>query len=272
MWCDMSRNHHGRDYTLGCRNEKTEIPVFLGSLRFPVLPLQFDGRCPGARSKVMKRILLIGDSGGIGTALKRRFEDRGNHVTGLSRRRDGFDVTKPAKAEDMLAQLEGPFDQIWVALGVLSAERARPEKALSELDAEEMAQVLAVNCLGPALVLKHVKRLMSRQGPAVMAALSARVGSIGDNRAGGWYSYRASKAALNQLVHTAAIELTRTHPQAVCVALHPGTVETAFTQGFPNAPKVSARQAAQNLIDVAEGLSPKQTGGFYDWQGESVAW
>lgn len=220
----------------------------------------------------MERILIIGDSGGIGAALREAFEARGAHVTGLSRSRDGFDVTYPGRAESALERLQGPYDQIWIALGVLTGAAERPEKSLAELDAVEMAGVLAVNTVGPALVMKHAKRLLSRDGSARLIALSARVGSIGDNRAGGWYSYRASKAALNQVLHTAAIELKRSHKQAVCVAMHPGTLATSFTSGFPNAPKVTGAEAAQNLIKVVEALQPKDSGGFFDWQGHPVPW
>lgn len=220
----------------------------------------------------MKNILVIGDSGGIGGALRGHFEARGDQVRGLSRKKDGFDVCNPEHAEHQLQNVGSSFDQVWVALGVLTGARDTPEKSLRELDATEMARVLAVNCIGPALVLKHAKKLLTRQGQPMIAVLSARVGSIGDNRSGGWYSYRASKAALNQMVHTAAIELSRSHRTGVCVALHPGTVETHFTSGFPNAPKVSATDSAGNLIAVAEGLIPEDSGGFFDWRGERVPW
>jgi NAD(P)-dependent dehydrogenase (short-subunit alcohol dehydrogenase family) len=105
-----------------------------------------------------------------------------------------------------------------------------------------------------------------------VGVLSARVGSIGDNGIGGWHSYRASKAALNQIVHGAAIEIGRKRREAVVVALHPGTVETPFTTGYPAHKKVSAEQAAQNLCDVMQGLTPEQTSGFYDYAGEVIAW
>ena len=108
---------------------------------------------------------------------------------------------------------------------------------------------------------------------AVFAALSARVGSIGDNRLGGWYSYRTAKAALNQMIHTAAIELSRKRPESVCVALHPGTVATPFTEKYLGRhPSVTPQEAAQNLLAVLDGLGPRDTGLFFDWQGERVAW
>jgi NAD(P)-dependent dehydrogenase (short-subunit alcohol dehydrogenase family) len=123
------------------------------------------------------------------------------------------------------------------------------------------------------LVLKHSVRLLPREGRAVFAALSARVGSIGDNGFGGWYSYRTAKAALNQMIHTGAIELGRSHREAICVALHPGTVETEFTRKYLGRHRsVPASEAAENLLRVIEGLRPEDSGGFFDWQGKTVPW
>ena len=136
-----------------------------------------------------------------------------------------------------------------------------------------MAHVFAVNAIGPALILRHVSRLMPKDKRSVVAVLSARVGSIGDNQIGGWYSYRASKAALNQIVHGAAIELGRSHKQSICVALHPGTVETPFTKDYAGRHKtVSAQEAALNLLDVIADLTPGQSGGFYDYAGQEIVW
>ena len=136
-----------------------------------------------------------------------------------------------------------------------------------------MADQFALNCIGPSLILKHSLRLLPKDRRAVFAALSARVGSIGDNRLGGWYSYRTAKAALNQMIHTASIEVARTHKQAICVALHPGTVATDFTAKYLGRhPAVPAGDAAQNLLRVIDGLTPDQTGQFFDWKGASVPW
>ncbi len=131
----------------------------------------------------------------------------------------------------------------------------------------------AVNALGPALILRHAGDLLPRDRPSVLAVLSARVGSIGDNRIGGWISYRSAKAAVNQIVHTASIELARTHKQAVCVTLHPGTVATPFTEKYLGRhPAVPPEEAAQNLLAVVDGLTPAQTGQFLDWAGKAVPW
>ncbi|UYV36133.1 SDR family NAD(P)-dependent oxidoreductase [Rhodobacteraceae bacterium D3-12] len=219
-----------------------------------------------------KRALVIGASGGVGGALSTALGQRGYDVMGLSRSRDGFDLTQPETVEAALEAVEPGVDLMLVASGVLTGGAARPEKALREVSGAEMAAQFAVNAIGPALVLRHAKRLLPRGRRGVFAALSARVGSIGDNRAGGWYAYRASKAALNQIVHTGAIELARSHKHAVCVCLHPGTVETRFTENYSGHDKVSPAVAAANLLGVIDGLGPQDTGGFYDWAGKRVPW
>ena len=137
-----------------------------------------------------------------------------------------------------------------------------------------MVRAFALNAIGPALLMKHFLPLLPVDCQSVFATLSARVGSIGDNRLGGWYSYRASKAALNQLVHTAAIELARSRPQAVCVALHPGTVATALSAPFAKAGlKVrDANTAARELLAVLARLAPDDSGGFFDHSGRVLPW
>ena len=137
-----------------------------------------------------------------------------------------------------------------------------------------MARAFQINAIGPALLMKHFLPLLSREGKSVFATLSARVGSISDNQLGGWYSYRASKAALNQLVRTAAVELRRSNPAALCVALHPGTVDTSFTQGFAKTslevqtPEV----AAGKLLTVIDGLDASSNGTFIDQHGYTIEW
>ncbi|WP_354539964.1 SDR family NAD(P)-dependent oxidoreductase [Roseovarius sp. MBR-6] len=221
----------------------------------------------------MDRALIIGASGGIGQAVSMALRARGVAVTGLSRSGDGLDVTDEVSVAATLGRLEGPFDLVLVATGALEIGGAAPEKALRHVSAQAMLDQFALNCVGPSLVLKHVVRLLPRDRRAVFAALSARVGSIGDNRFGGWYSYRTAKAALNQMTHTGAIELGRSHREAICVALHPGTVETEFTRKYLGRhPAVPASEAAENLLRVIEGLRPEDSGGFFDWQGKTVPW
>ena len=136
-----------------------------------------------------------------------------------------------------------------------------------------MLDQFALNAVGPALVLSRMHDPLPRDRASVMAVLSARVGSIGDNRIGGWVSYRSAKAAVNQIVRTAAIELARTHKQAVLVSLHPGTVQTPFTEKYLGRhPSVPASEAAENLLRVMDGLTAENTGKFYDWAGKEVAW
>jgi NAD(P)-dependent dehydrogenase (short-subunit alcohol dehydrogenase family) len=221
----------------------------------------------------MNRALIIGSSGGIGSAVATALTARGADVTGLSRSGDGLDVTDEASVARHLGALDGQYDLIFVATGALVVNGAQPEKALKALNAKALADQFTLNAVGPALVLKHSVRLLPRRGRAVFAALSARVGSIGDNRLGGWYSYRTAKTALNQILHGASVELGRTHRDLAVVAMHPGTVETSFTKGYQDHnPTVSADAAAANLLRVMDGLTADDTGRFYDWQGAEVAW
>ena len=217
--------------------------------------------------------LVIGASGGIGSALADALGIAGASVTQLSRRDNGLDVTDEVSVKAALGRLTGPYELIVVATGALEIDGAEPEKSLSALSASAMLDQYALNAIGPALILKHSARLLPKDRRAVFAALSARVGSIGDNRLGGWYSYRASKAALNQIIHTASIELARSHKNLICVALHPGTVATAFTRKYLGRHRsVPAEEAAQNLLSVIAELDPAQTGGFFDWAGKPIAW
>ena len=218
------------------------------------------------------RALVIGSSGGIGAAIAEELQQRGTRVTSLSRRNEGLDVTDETSVAAVLAGLEAPFDLIFVATGALVVGDNGPEKSLRALSAEGLEGQFAINALGPALVLKHAVRLMPRNRRAVFAVLSARVGSIGDNLAGGWYSYRAAKAALNQIVHGAAIEVARTHPHAVLALLHPGTVDTAFTAEYPAHDKLTPEVAARRLLNVLDGLGPEHSGQFYDHAGVPVPW
>ena len=221
----------------------------------------------------MKNVLILGASGGIGAALTGACTARGDIVTGLSRSSDGFDITDEASVGQHLGSLSTSFDLVIVATGALEINGATPEKSIKNLSAQAMLDQFALNAVGPALVLSHAARLLPRDRPAVCAVLSARVGSIGDNKMGGWISYRSAKAAVNQVVRTTSIELARTHPQIACVALHPGTVQTAFTEKYLGRhPSVPAAEAADNLLHVVDGLAAAQTGRFFDWAGTEVAW
>ena len=228
----------------------------------------------------MALAVVIGDTGAIGAACRRQLEQQGQHdrVLGYSRRGSlPFDLQDEASIAAAAAEVRStglPLRWLLIATGVLHGQGLFPEKNWDQLDAARLAQAFAVNAIGPALVLKHFLPLMARKGPSVCAVLSARVGSIGDNGLGGWYGYRASKAALNQFVHTASIELRRQRPEAVCVALHPGTVQSALTEPFAKTGLQvrSPDEAAADLITVMDTLKPSHNGGFFDYSGTPVPW
>lgn len=220
-----------------------------------------------------KRALVVGASGGIGSAVVTELNARGWAVTGVSRSSDGLDITDEASVAGAVRRLEGPLHLVFIATGALTSADIPPEKAVKEVTPEVMAGQFATNAMGPMLILKHVLPLIPRDAPATIAALSARVGSIGDNGIGGWHSYRTSKAALNQLFHGASIELKRTHKQATVLTLHPGTVETPFTARYAGRHKtVPADEAARNLIDVIDAKGPADTGRFFDYSGREIPW
>jgi NAD(P)-dependent dehydrogenase (short-subunit alcohol dehydrogenase family) len=233
----------------------------------------------------IERAAVIGASGGIGGALATALADRGAVVHALSRRgwaadarcaAGMIDIEDEASIADAASVLrgEGPLDLVIVATGLLHADSVVPEKSYRQLSGAAFERYFAVNATGPALVAKHFLPLLARERPAVFAALSARVGSIGDNRLGGWYGYRASKAALNMIVRSLAIELARTHPLAACVALHPGTVATDLSQPFQRG--VAAEKlfppdtSARHLLDVIANLVPSQSGQILAWDGSEI--
>ncbi|KFG88926.1 Short-chain dehydrogenase/reductase SDR [Sphingobium herbicidovorans NBRC 16415] len=225
--------------------------------------------------------VIIGASGGIGGALEAALIEEGAFavVHGFARSRKGaqhLDLLDEASIAAAAAHVaSGPAPNlVIVATGLLHAGGRGPEKALRDLDPDWLAQLYAVNAIGPALVAKHFLPIMPRQGRTLFAALSARVGSIGDNRLGGWHGYRASKAALNMLVRTLAIEERRRNDRAIVVALHPGTVDTALSRPFqgnvPDGRLFDAERAALQLLDVIEGLKTPDSGKLFDFQGEEV--
>lgn len=224
--------------------------------------------------------VVAGAAGGIGAAVARALDESGvfARTLRLSRKSEpALDVTNEesiARAAQAIGATGLPLRLLFVATGFLHDEADQPERSVRDIKPDHMAKAFAVNAIGPALLLKHAMPLLPKAGKSVIAVLSARVGSIGDNRLGGWHSYRASKAALNQIVHTSAIELARTRPEAVCVALHPGTVATPLSAPFAKkgldvrAPQVAARE----LLDVVAGLLPAHNGGFLDHRAVEVPW
>ncbi|MGB3021966.1 MAG: SDR family oxidoreductase [Methyloceanibacter sp.] len=224
--------------------------------------------------------VVIGASGAVGSALLSRLreDDRFAEVVGLSRAKiPVLDLTCEktiAEAARRISSLGTSPRIILDATGFLHGDGAIPEKSWQQLDAAYMAKCFAINAIGPALLMKHLLPLMPREGKSVFATLSAKVGSIGDNRLGGWYSYRASKAALNQLVRTAAIELKRRRPEAICVALHPGTVDSKLSAPFAKGGLEvrSPSEAANRLLEVIDKLTPAASGRFFDYRGEPLPW
>lgn len=219
--------------------------------------------------------VVVGHTGGIGRALytELRRSQVFDEVVGLSR--PNIDLVDQSSIERAAATLKNNSLHLLInAAGLLHDAVQQPEKSLRSLDPIALARSFAVNATGPALLMKHFFPLLARQERSIFASLSARVGSIGDNQLGGWYAYRASKAALNQLVRTAAIELARTHPHAICVALHPGTVATNLSQPFVREGRLAldATDAARHLLAVIKDLRPEHTGGFRDWRGAPVPW
>jgi len=223
------------------------------------------------------RALVIGASGGIGAALTEALgaDPRCASITKLARSTTpALDLADPVSIEHAAAEVagQGPFNLIINAAGVLHSQAFMPEKRLADLDYQQLLETFQVNTLGPALLLRHFCPLLDRQR-GVLAMLSAKVGSIGDNRLGGWYSYRASKAALNMLIKTASIEVRRSQPNAVLLALHPGTVNSRLSQPFRGADiGRPAADAAHDLLRVIDGLGPEASGGFYAYSGEELPW
>jgi NAD(P)-dependent dehydrogenase (short-subunit alcohol dehydrogenase family) len=189
---------------------------------------------------------------------------------------DYLDESSIAKAAQSIASLCATsgleLRLLIVATGFLHGDAGQPERSFIHLDAAYLNQVFQINTLGPALVMKHFLPLLPKTGRCVAGFVSAKVGSISDNALGGWYGYRASKAALNQLVKTAAIELTRRNKDSICVSLHPGTVATALSEPFAKTGLNvrPASEAATDLLAVLAGLNPADTGGLIDYQGQKL--
>jgi len=219
------------------------------------------------------RAAVIGASGGIGAALAEALEADGRfaEVARVSRRDDGLDVTDEASVAAMAARL-GPRHLVIVATGFLHDGAHGPEKAMRDLDARRLARSFAVNAIGPALVAKHMLPAMPRQGRRVFAALSARVGSIADNRAGGWYGYRASKAALNMFLRNLAIETGRRRDPPIILGLQPGTVDTGLSKPFQGSAETvfSPARSAARLLEVIDTAPPDWSGALVDWSGERL--
>lgn len=235
------------------------------------------------------RAVVFGASGGIGSALVALLRQSGRFAAIHAGARTALEAraasiipfTFDLADEDSIARAAGeighagPLDLAVVATGMLhSGQPNLPEKSWRHLDGPTMSHVFAVNTIGPALIAKHVLPLMRRDRRSVFAALSARVGSIADNRSGGWHSYRASKAALNMLVRNFAIELARRNPEGIVVAIHPGTVDTPLSKPFqrnvPEGRLFTPETSAAHILSTLDGLSPADTGKLFAWDGEEI--
>jgi len=227
--------------------------------------------------------LVVGAGGAIGGALVQALQadPRCARVLGLQRRpgaqgEHAIDVTDAASVAAAAAALrtQAPWHLIVCATGALQPGTRGPEKRLADIDAHAMAQAFALNAIGPALVIQQFHDLLPLRERGLLGVLSARVGSIGDNRKGGWYSYRASKAGLNMLLRTAAIEVARRRPLAVLAALHPGTVASPLSAPIiGDAEAATPAQAAAHLLAVLDALPAEGgSGGFHAWDGSSIPW
>lgn len=229
-----------------------------------------------------KRAVIFGASGGIGAAFTAELRNSGEYATVLAGVRSAggdfrFDLTDEASIAAAAAETAeaGPIDLVLVATGILHNKGGLgPEKSWKMIDPAKMAEVFAINTIGPALIAKHFLPLLRKDRGSVFGVLSARVGSIEDNRLGGWHSYRASKAALNMLIKNFAIELAHRNPQAIAVALHPGTVDTGLSASFQSNVSserlFSPQKSAQALLALINGLTPADSGGFLAWDGQPI--
>jgi len=223
--------------------------------------------------------IVFGASGGIGSAIlgQLRSDGRFSDIIAFSRSsHPPLDLLNEPSIEAAVgfAAARGEIRLVIDATGFLHDGDQQPEKSWRDFDPAAAARSFAINATGPMLIMKHVLPLLPRDGRAVFATLSAKVGSIADNHLGGWYSYRASKAALNQFLRTAAVECRRKQPEAICVALHPGTIETALSAPFARSglEVQSPETCAERLLAVVDGLTAADNGTFLDYRGERIPW
>ena len=227
------------------------------------------------------KALVIGASGAIGGAFVQAFnrDPQCQYVHAIARSAatsgDGFDLRDPASIAKHaeLAGLHGPFEIMVDATGALVIDGAMPEKSLTQLSHEALLNSLAINAVGPAMVLRYFSPLLA-SGDAIYAKLSARVGSISDNRLGGWYGYRSAKAALNMLLQTAAIELQRKNALLRVVALQPGTVDSALSKPFQGSVQnlLKPEASVQGMLQAMAKMPPSKGATFIDHQGREIAW
>ena len=221
--------------------------------------------------------LIIGSSGTIGGAFLELLENNPlcSSVVGIHRHSEhSINYQHPDSIETCAAALsqEAPFQLIINTIGVLHSSDWMPEKKLDDLNAEQLMELMKINAIGPALTIRHFSKLLDPKN-SIMVTLSAKVGSIEDNRLGGWYSYRASKAALNMLIKTASIEWARTKPNTALISMHPGTVNSGLSKPF-RGEQIGrpAHDAAADMFRVIESLKKEDSGSFISYSGERLPW
>lgn len=235
-----------------------------------------------------KNIVIIGNSGAIGSAFIRQLAalHPGAIIHTFSRsepknptkntKYHSIDYTSEASIEAaaLLASEHAPLDLVIVATGILHSNGIMPEKNLRELSAEKFQRLFEVNTILPALIAKYFLPKLNRDNQSIFAALSARVGSISDNRLGGWYAYRASKAALNMIIKNAALEIGIRNKKAIIVGLHPGTVDSNLSQPFqgkvPDNKLFTPDFSVKKMLEVLENLTPKHSGRCFAWDGKEI--
>ena len=219
------------------------------------------------------RALIFGASGGIGLAFSKFLENKLGieNVIKLSRSFNGFEISDEEKILKFSESIEGSFNLIINAIGVLQTTEIGPEKTINAIKQKSMIDTMTINAIGPALLLKNFSKKLDKTKFSLFVNLSARVGSITDNRLGGWISYRSSKAALNQIIKTSSIEINRRNKNAICVGLHPGTVRTRFTEKFQNTTEtISPEESVEMMMKVIESLSVDDNGYCFAYDGKVI--
>ena len=223
--------------------------------------------------KYSGRALVFGSSGGIGLAFSKFLENKigTENVVKVSRSVDGFEISNEENVLKFSESIEGSFNLIINATGVLQTTEEGPEKTINVVKQRSMIDIMTINAIGPALLLKNFCKKLDKTKFSVFVNLSARVGSITDNRLGGWISYRSSKAALNQIIKTSSIEINRRNKNAICVGLHPGTVKTRFTDKYQkNTQTISPEVSVEMMMKVIESLSINDNGKCFAYDGSVI--
>jgi NAD(P)-dependent dehydrogenase (short-subunit alcohol dehydrogenase family) len=223
--------------------------------------------------------VVIGNSGSIGSAIEKELSDQGfKNIIGFNRssspRLDLLNEETIAQSAQFIKDQNTPVSLVFDATGLLHDDNNMPEKTYKNIDQIFMRKNFEINVMGPALIMKYFLPLLDKEEKSIFASISAKVGSISDNRYGGWYSYRASKAALNQMIKTASIEMKMKNQNAICLAIHPGTVESKLSKPFQKNDLTiqSPQESASNIFKILTSSTSKDTGSFYNWDGKIIDW